>query len=119
MAGAFPGAIIALGLAIWLGQGWMIIVASLLLVFMGAPLFIGVGIGTLAGWMLVQDTSATSLVSDMFEATKKQEIIAIPFFVLAGNLMTHGSIARRLIDFARAVVGPVPNSRRWMGAPRK
>lgn len=108
MAGAFPGAIIALGLAVWLGQGWMIIVASLLLVFMGAPLFIGVGIGTLAGWMLIQDTSATSLVSDMFEATKKQEIIAIPFFVLAGNLMTHGSIARRLIDFARAVVGPMP-----------
>jgi len=108
LAGAFPGAVIALGLAVWLGQGWMIIVASLLLVFMGAPLFIGVGIGTLAGWMLIQDVSATSLVSDMFEATKKQEIIAIPFFVLAGNLMTHGSIARRLIDFARAVVGPLP-----------
>ncbi|MFK7931310.1 MAG: TRAP transporter large permease subunit [Myxococcota bacterium] len=108
LAGAFPGAIIALGLAVWLGQGWMIIVASLLLVFMGAPRLIGVGIGTLAGWMLIQDVSATSLVSDMFEATKKQEIIAIPFFVLAGNLMTHGSIARRLIDFARAVVGPTP-----------
>ena len=108
LAGAFPGAVIALGLAVWLGQGWMIIVASLLLVFMGAPLFIGVGIGTLAGWMLIQDVSATSLVSDMFEATKKQEIIAIPFFVLAGNLMTHGTIAKRLIEFARAVVGPLP-----------
>ena len=108
LAGAFPGAVIALGLAVWLGEEWMIIVASLLLVFMGAPLFIGVGIGTLAGWMLIQDVSAASLVSDMFEATKKQEIIAIPFFVLAGNLMTHGSIARRLIDFARAVVGKTP-----------
>ena len=108
LAGAFPGALIALGLAVALGQGWMIVVASLLLVFMGAPLFIGIGVGTLAGWMLIQETSATSLVADMFEATKKQEIIAIPFFVLAGNLMTNGSIARRLIDFARAVVGPLP-----------
>jgi C4-dicarboxylate transporter, DctM subunit len=108
LAGAFPGALIAMGLAVVLGQGWMIVISALLLVFMGAPLFIGIGVGTLAGWMLVQETSATSLVNDMFEATKKQEIIAIPFFVLAGNLMTNGSIARRLIDFARAVVGPVP-----------
>jgi C4-dicarboxylate transporter DctM subunit len=108
LAGAFPGAVIALGLAAWLGQGWMIIIASVLLIFMGAPLFIGIGVGTLAGWTLIQDTSAVSLVTDMFEATKKQEIISIPFFVLAGNLMTHGSIARRLVDFARAVVGPTP-----------
>jgi C4-dicarboxylate transporter DctM subunit len=44
----------------------------------------------------------------MFEATKKQELLAIPFFVLAGNLMTKGSIAERLIGLARAAVGWLP-----------
>lgn len=108
VAGIFPGVLIALGLSVWFGQGFMIIVAALILVFMGSPLFIAVGVATLAGWLLLKDASATTIVSDMFEATKKQEIIAIPFFVLAGNIMTHGSIAKRLIAFAQALVGPLP-----------
>ena len=108
VAGIFPGVLIALGLSVWFGQGFMIVVAALILVFMGSPLFIAVGVATLAGWLLLKDASATTIVSDMFEATKKQEIIAIPFFVLAGNIMTHGSIAKRLIAFAQALVGPLP-----------
>ena len=108
IAGAFPGALIALGLAVWMGQGFMIIVASVILVLMGSPLFIAVGVGTLAGWIFIRDASATTLINDMFEATKKQEIIAIPFFVFAGNIMTNGSIAKRLIAFAQALVGSMP-----------
>ena len=108
LAGAFPGALIAIGLGAWLGQGWLILIASLLMVFLGAPLFVAVGIGTLASWVFLRDGSAETVVSDMFEATKKQELLAIPFFVLAGNLMTKGSIATRLIEFARALVGGVP-----------
>ena len=105
VAGIFLGVLIALGLSVWFGQGFMIVVAALILVFMGSPLFIAVGVATLAGWLLLKDASATTIVSDMFEATKKQEIIAIPFFVLAGNIMTHGSIAKRLIAFPRPSLG--------------
>lgn len=108
LAGAFPGALVALGLGAWLGAGWMILVASILLVLLGAPLFVGVGVGTLACWILLRDASAETVVSDMFEATKKQELLAIPFFVLAGNLMTHGSIASRLIGIAKAWLGWLP-----------
>ncbi|MBX2801382.1 MAG: TRAP transporter large permease subunit [Myxococcales bacterium] len=108
LAGAFPGALIAIGLGVWLGQGWIILLASLLLVFLGAPLFVAVGVGTLASWMLLRNGNAETVVSDMFEATKKQELLAIPFFVLAGNLMTRGSIATRLIEVARALIGGVP-----------
>lgn len=108
LAGAFPGALIAMAIGVWYGQGVVIILASLLLVFMGAPLFVGVGVGTVAAWMLLRNGSPESVVNDMFEATKKQELLAIPFFVLAGNLMTKGSIAERLIDIARIVLGRVP-----------
>lgn len=108
LAGAFPGALIAIALGIWLGQGWLILLASILLVFLGSPLFVAVGVGTVACWVLLRNGTTETVVSDMFEATKKQELLAIPFFVLAGNLMTRGSIASRLIDFARSLLGGVP-----------
>ena len=108
LAGAFPGALIAIGLGVWLGQGWLILLSAILLVFLGSPLFVAVGVGTVACWVLMRGASAETVVSDMFEATKKQELLAIPFFVLAGNLMTRGSIAGRLIDFARALLGGIP-----------
>ena len=69
----------------------MILIASITLVFLGSPLFVAIGVGTVASWLLVREGSTESVVHDMFEATKKQELLAIPFFVLAGNLMTHGS----------------------------
>jgi len=108
LAGAFPGALIAMGIGAWLGIGWLIVLASIILVFLGSPLFVAVGVGTLACWILIRDGSAETVVSDMFEATKKQELLSIPFFVLAGNLMTRGSIAARLIEFAKAAIGGIP-----------
>ena len=108
LAGAMPGALLAMGVGAWLGTGWLILLASIILVFLGSPLFVAVGVGTLACWVLVRNGTAETVVSDMFEATKKQELLSIPFFVLAGNLMTHGAIAARLIDFARALVGAIP-----------
>ena len=108
IAGIFPGAIIALGLGAYFGQGLVIMLASILLVLMGAPLFAAVGVGTVASWVLLRDAAPDIVVSDMFEATKKQELLAIPFFVLAGNLMTRGSIAQRLIRLAQSLLGPLP-----------
>jgi len=108
LAGAVPGGLLAIGAGVWLGQGWIIGIASLMLVILGSPLFVGIGIGTVASWVLLRDGSAESVIADMFEAVKKEELLAIPFFVLAGNLMTKGSIAQRLIDLAKAVLGPLP-----------
>ena len=108
LAGALPGALLAMGIGAWLGTGWLILLAAVILVFLGSPLFVAVGVGTLACWVLVRNGTAETVVSDMFEATKKQELLSIPFFVLAGNLMTRGAIAARLIDFARALVGAIP-----------
>lgn len=107
-AGAFPGALIALAFGAWYGSGATILVASILLVLLGSPLFVAVGVGTMACWILLRENSPSVVVSDVFEATKKQELLAIPFFVLAGNLMTKGSIARRLIDFTKTILGPLP-----------
>ncbi|MCB9663357.1 MAG: TRAP transporter large permease subunit [Alphaproteobacteria bacterium] len=108
LAGAFPGALLAMGLGVWWGTAPLLILGSLLLLLLGAPLFVGIGVGTLGAWVLLRDGSAEGVISDMFEATKKQELLAIPFFVLAGNLMTEGSIARRLIEIAKVSLGSLP-----------
>jgi C4-dicarboxylate transporter DctM subunit len=107
-AGILPTALITLGLGIWLGHGALIILASVALVLLGAPLFVGVGVGTLAAWTLIRDGSSATIITDMFEASKKQELLAIPFFVLAGNIMTSGSIARRLIMLVKVAMGGIP-----------
>lgn len=108
LAGAFPGALGALGLGLWLGEGGLIFAGSLILVLLGAPLFVAVGVGTTACWVLLRETGPETVIADMFEATKKLELLSIPFFVLAGNLMTRGAIASRLIDVARALLGGIP-----------
>ncbi|MCB9777384.1 MAG: TRAP transporter large permease subunit [Alphaproteobacteria bacterium] len=108
MAGMFPGLLLGLGGALWLGSGKLIFVASILLVLIGAPLFVAIGVASVASANLLGGYDSVSVVTDMFEATKKHELLAIPFFVLAGNLMTQGSIAERLIGFARALMGRTP-----------
>jgi C4-dicarboxylate transporter, DctM subunit len=41
----------------------------------------------------------------LFTGIQSFEIMAIPFFILAGNFLTHGGVARRMIDFAVSLVG--------------
>ena len=108
LAALFPGILLGLGATLAYGKGSLIFLSGLLLVLVGAPLFVGIGVATLACVILVDDLSGYYVAKDMFEATKKEELLAIPFFVLAGNIMTHGSLAERLIGVARAAAGKIP-----------
>ncbi len=108
LAGLFPGILLGLGAVLYFGKGALILIAAVLMVLVGAPLFVAVGTAALASVMLISEMSGVSVASDMFEACKKKELLAIPFFVLAGNLMTRGSLADRLIGIARALMAPIP-----------
>ncbi len=46
-----------------------------------------------------------SIALKLFTGIEKFEIMAIPFFILAGNFLTHGGVARRMIRFASSMVG--------------
>jgi len=105
---ALAAALLALGGGAWLGTPWLLLTVSVLLVLLGAPLFVALGVGTLSAWALLRGGAPHTVVNDMVAATYKQELLAIPFFVFAGNLMTRGGIARRLIAVARALLGPLP-----------
>ena len=69
---------------------------------------VAVSIG-LASVLGIQASNANMLISvkEMFSAINKFPLAAIPFFILAGNLMESGGISRRLVEFAKSLVGGV------------
>lgn len=69
---------------------------------------VAVSIG-LASVLGIQATNAHMLISvkEMFNSINKFPLAAIPFFILAGNIMERGGISRRLVEFAKSLVGGV------------
>ena len=67
---------------------------------------VSIGLASVFG---VQFTHAPMLISvkEMFNAINRFPLAAIPFFILAGNLMETGGISRRLVEFAKSIVGGV------------
>ena len=67
---------------------------------------VSIGLASVFG---IQASGAPMLISakEMFAAINKFPLAAIPFFILAGNLMETGGISRRLVEFAKSIVGGV------------
>lgn len=107
-SGLFPGLLLGMGATLMFGKGGLILATGLILVLMGAPLFLAIGVAALSCVVLIQGFTPDHIAKDMFEAVKKPELLAIPFFVLAGNIMTQGTIAKRLVNVARAAMGRTP-----------
>ncbi|MGE5517178.1 MAG: TRAP transporter large permease [Bacteroidota bacterium] len=83
------------------------VIFSLLLVLMltGMPISISLGLTVLTFLFTMTDVPVQSVALKLFTGIEKFEIMAIPFFILAGNFLTHGGVARRMINFASAMVG--------------
>ena len=84
-----------------------LIIFGLLLALMltGMPISISLGLTVLTFLFLMTDIPIASVALKLFTGIEKFEIMAIPFFILAGNFLTHGGVARRMIAFASAMVG--------------
>ena len=67
---------------------------------------VSIGLASILG---IQASNASMLISvkEMFNSINKFPLAAIPFFILAGNLMETGGISRRLVEFAKSIVGGV------------
>ncbi|MCO4768825.1 MAG: TRAP transporter large permease subunit [Deltaproteobacteria bacterium] len=108
LAGLIPGLLLGMLGGLWFGQGTFILICAILLVLAGAPLFVVIGIAAALCVALLEGRDLGFVVKEMYKATDKEALLAIPFFVMAGALMTEGSIARRLIEMARAALGWIP-----------
>ena len=80
-----------------------LILAALMLT--GMPVSISLGLTVLTFLFGFTDVPLESVALKLFTGIEKFEIMAIPFFILAGNFLTHGGVARRMINFATAMVG--------------
>jgi C4-dicarboxylate transporter DctM subunit len=82
-------------------------VFALLLALMltGMPISIALGLTVLSFMFTLTDVRTESVALKLFTGIESFEIMAIPFFILAGNFLTHGGVARRMIAFATAMVG--------------
>lgn len=84
-----------------------LIIFSLLLLLMltGMPISIALGLTVLTFLFTMTSVPIESVALKLFTGIEKFEIMAIPFFILAGNFLTHGGVARRMINFATSMVG--------------
>ena len=84
-----------------------IIIFALLLALMltGMPVSISLGLTVLTFIFAFTDVPVEAVALKLFTGIEKFEIMAIPFFILAGNFLTHGGVARRMINFASSMVG--------------
>ncbi|MBT8038636.1 MAG: TRAP transporter large permease [Gammaproteobacteria bacterium] len=88
----------------------VLVVTFVLLFVLGVPIAFALGLSTLATMLMTMDfTPAVTTISQrMAGGVNSFALLAIPLFILSGQLMAQGGIARRIIDFSKALVGSVP-----------
>ena len=84
-----------------------VIIFGLLIVLMltGMPVSIALGLTVLTFLFTMTQVPIEAVALKLFTGIENFEIMAIPFFILAGNFLTHGGVARRMIAFATSLIG--------------
>ena len=75
------------------------------LMLTGMPISISLGLTVLTFLFTLNDVPIESVALKLFTGIEKFEIMAIPFFILAGNFLTHGGVAKRMINFCTSMIG--------------
>jgi tripartite ATP-independent transporter DctM subunit len=88
----------------------VLVVSFVFLLIIGVPIAFSIGISALLTMLvsIAPEPAVTTLAQRMATGLDSFALLAIPFFILAGQLMNRGGIATRLIDFAKGLVGTLP-----------
>lgn len=99
-------------MSIALVAGLIIAVVLVTLLLLGVPIAVALGISSLLAILPTLNFQAAVLTGAqrVFSGISVFTLIAIPFFILAGNIMNRGGIAVRLINFAKVLTGRVPGA---------
>jgi C4-dicarboxylate transporter DctM subunit len=89
----------------FLGNAGIIFAILVALMLTGMPISISLGLTVLVFIFTMTNVPIESIGLKLFTGIEKFEIMAVPFFILAGNFLTHGGVARRMINFATSLVG--------------
>ena len=74
----------------------------------GVPVAVSLGASTVLTMLLFTSLDVSEVPQLIFDGINKFPLMAIPMFILAGNLLSKGGSARRIIDFAKSMVGHLP-----------
>jgi C4-dicarboxylate transporter DctM subunit len=85
-------------------------VIPLVLLLLGFPVYIVLLTGLTVTLMFFSNVQLTALHQNMFGTIDTFALLAVPFFIYAGELMSRGSVAQRLVDFVQEGVGSVRGS---------
>ena len=98
-------AAILIGVSVIGGKVGVVFALLVALMLTGIPVSIALGLTVLMFMYLLTDVPIEAVALKLFTGIEKWEIMAIPFFILAGNFLTHGGVAKRMIAFATSIVG--------------
>ena len=102
-----------------LGKGGLLASAIIGAALVGSPLFVLIGIATLGSLFLWSDfrdiNQFTIVIEGIRSLADSPTLLAIPFFIMSGAVMSRGQISQRLIDFAHAFIGWVPGGMAMSG----
>lgn len=93
-------------------SGLIILVLLVIMLIAGVPIAVALGISSVCAILPIMDTSVAVLTGAqrIFSGISVFSLLAIPFFILAGNIMNKGGIAVRLINLAKLITGRAPGA---------
>lgn len=85
----------------------VLFIVLFVLLLLGVPVAVALGVSSLVSMLLFTQHNITG-IPETFISAFKSTLMAIPMFILAGSLLSKGSAAQRIVDFARSLVGHLP-----------
>lgn len=86
---------------------WLVVLLFVL-ILLRVPIAFGLGFVSVIGIILTNPDLLINVPRRLFSGVNNFTLVAVPLFVLAGEIMTRGGISKRLIDFSKTLVGPLP-----------
>ena len=99
------GILVSLAAIASFGNAGIVFALLIGLMLTGMPISISLGLTVLTFLFFMSHVPVETVAMKLFTGIEKFEIMAIPFFILAGNFLTHGGVAKRMIRFATSMVG--------------
>lgn len=88
----------------------LLIVLLLLLIAMGTPVGMALAASALAAWLLTTDASPLLAMQRLYAGANSFPLLAVPLFMMAGEIMSAGGLSRRIVRLADALVGHLPGN---------
>ncbi|MBM7714287.1 C4-dicarboxylate transporter DctM subunit [Bacillus thermophilus] len=82
----------------------MFFILTVVFFLLGVPMAITIGFSSII-YIIIADITPTIVIQRLFSGVDVSALMAIPFFILAGNLMLTGGLAQRILDLANSIVG--------------